>query len=173
MRTFYLLPIYVMCTLSMQEGWSAEITTLNEKEEILNLVNELIANVPLSVEDIARIISVTNFKKINTDIVSYDTFVSVEGGQYFKEIEFRKSNLPASLWVSHTSILFDESVNLTKDDIIANYGRKNELVMPPPRSLGSVPIYYKYKKSWGSYSFGISNKSGSVISVILREENSE
>lgn len=137
---------------------------------MIELINQLIAEMPLLVEDVFKVALGAKFKKINTDIVSYDTFVSVEGNQYFKEIEFRKSNLPTSQWVSHTSFLFNKSVTLTKDDIIARYGRDHELVMPPPRSLGSVPIYYKYKKSWGSYSFGISNQNGNVVSVIIREE---
>lgn len=167
---YRLLQVIAVLLIVMQGKVAAGNGPLSDKEVILEFVDNLLNNVPLSVKKLAEVVPDTHFKKTDKEIVTYDTYIGLGGKPFIKEIEIRMSVAPDSEWKSHTTVMFKEKIDIRSEDIVEKFGGKHELVMPTPRSPSSVPIYYKYTKEWGSLSFGISRNTDRLISIVIREE---
>ena len=159
----------LICFIYGQGAYAAENQTLSEQEDIVNFTKELIEKVPLSVEILTEMVPGANFKKINTHIVSYDTYICENVNKYITEIKIRTTNLPGKKAGSHTSVQFYD-LKFNQDDVIKYFGKSLELDVPTANSPVSVPNYYTYITKWGSYSFGISRTNQNVVSLIVEEK---
>jgi len=112
--------------------------TLSENHENIAWIKELISHVPLTVEKLSRQMSGTKYTRINSDVISYDTFVCKNPNVFIDEIEIRAAKVPDSKWTSLTSVIFNKKFNIDKHDITSNFGQN-------PESIGSDSIDFELK----------------------------
>lgn len=126
--------------------------------KIFDVVDKLIAAVPLTPEKVSKILDARIVRDKESDtaaIAAYAQPETVKGGPY-ESIDLRMPDEDIGDGVVFLSVTMRSDGGVDQAAISERYGTDFDADIPSPRyKPGTVPVYLTYQRDWGSLAFGV------------------
>lgn len=132
------------------------------EHKIFDVIDRLIADVPFTPEKVGKTLDVRLVRDEESDSAAVEAYAqpeSVKGGPY-ESVDLRMPDEDIGDGTVFLSVTVRSGDGVDQAAIGDHYGTEFETEIPSPHyKPGTVPVYLKYDREWGTLSFGVTADS--------------